>query len=193
MSVYRVLDKLEAYVHEGTWLPAGYRVLSEERLTELVEKIRASLPVEVGRAKIIAKDQDRVLRAAQEKAQAIVDEAATKHEELVDQNEIVQRARTTAEIVLREAEAAARKIREGADHYAAQVLSEMEGRLSSALGAVRKGRESLARTAASIATEPASAPVASGPLAEAAARSKRAAFDSQTAGEDTAALESVEA
>lgn len=188
MSVYRVLDKLEAYVHEGTWLPAGYRVLSEERLIELVEKIRASLPVEVGRAQIIAKDQDRVLRAAQEKAQAIVDEAASKHSEMVDQNEIVQRARTTAEVVLREAEAAARKIREGADQYAAQLLGEMEGRLSSALGSVRKGRDALARTAAS-----ARAAATSEPLADAAAKSKRAAFDSQTAGDETAALESVEA
>jgi hypothetical protein len=188
MSVYRVLDKLEAYVHEGTWLPAGYRVLSEERLIELVEKIRASLPVEVGRAKIIAKDQDRVLRAAQEKAQAIVDEAASKHEELVDQNEIVQRARTTADVVLREAEEAAGKIRDGADRYAAQVLGEMEGRLSSAIGAVRKGRESLARP-----TAVPSQPPATEPLADAAAKSKRAAFDSQTAGDETAALESVEA
>lgn len=189
MSVYRVLDKLEAYVHEGTWLPAGYRVLSEERLIELVEKIRASLPVEVGRAQIIAKDQDRVLRAAQEKAQAIVDEAASKHEELVDQNEIVQRARTTAEVVLREAEAAARKVRDGADHYATQVLADMEGRLSSAIGSIRKGRESLARSSASAGAASGS----SEPLADAAAKSKRAAFDSQVAGDETAALESVEA
>ncbi|MBV8149167.1 MAG: hypothetical protein JO092_08755, partial [Candidatus Eremiobacteraeota bacterium] len=157
MSVYRVLDKLEGYVHEGTWLPAGYRILSEERLLEFVEKIRASLPEEVGRAKIIAKDQDRVLRAAQEKAQAIVDEAASKHEELVDRNEIVSRARTTAEIVLREAEERAAKVREGADHYAAGVLSEMEARLAGALGAVRKGRETLAR-------QPSPAPSASQPL-----------------------------
>ena len=139
--------------------------------------------------KIIAKDQDRVLRAAQEKAQAIVDEAASKHEELVDQNEIVQRARTTAEVVLREAEAAARKIRDGADHYAAQVLADMEGRLSSAIGSVRKGRESLARSSASAGAASGS----SEPLADAAAKSKRAAFDSQVAGDETAALESVEA
>ena len=124
MSVYRVLDKLEAYVHEGTWLPAGYRILSEERLLELVEKIRASFPEEVGRAKVIAKDQDRMMRAAQERAQAIVDEAASKHEELVDQNEIVQRARNTADTVLREAEEQAQRIREGADRYAADVLAE---------------------------------------------------------------------
>jgi hypothetical protein len=189
MSVYRVLDKLEAYVHEGTWLPAGYRILSEERLVEYVEKVRASLPEEVGRAKIIAKDQDRVMRAAQEKAQAIVDEAATKHEELLGQNEIVQRARTTAEVVLREAEERARKVREGADHYAAHVLAEMEGRLAGALGAVRKGRETLVRQPQTPQEK-----AASQPLAEAAAKSKRAAFDlQQTAGEETAALESVEA
>ena len=185
MSVYRVLDKLEGYVHEGTWLPAGYRVLSEERLLEFVEKIRASLPEEVGRAKIIAKDQDRVMRAAQEKAQAIVEEAASKHEELVDQNEIMQRARTTAEVVLREAEERARKIREGADQYAAQVLAEMEGRLSGALGAVRKGREALARQPQAAPAKPAEK------LADAAAKSKRAAFDLQNAQEETASLESV--
>jgi hypothetical protein len=188
MSVYRVLDKLEGYVHEGTWLPAGYRILSEERLLEFVEKIRASLPEEVGRAKVIAKDHDRVLRAAHEKAQAIVDEAASKHEELVDQSEIVSRARTTADIVLREAEERAQKVREGADQYAAQVLTEMEGRLSGALGAVRKGRETLARQPSAQAGKPASQP-----LADAAAKSKRAAFDLQHAQEETASLESVEA
>jgi hypothetical protein len=182
MSVYRVLDKLEAYVHEGTWLPAGYRILSEERLIELLEKVRASLPEEVGRAKIIAKDHDRMMRAAQEKAQAIVDEAASKHEELVDENEIVQRARATADVVLREAEERARSIREGADRYAAEVLSEMEGRLTGAIGAVRKGRDFLEKPRQ----------VADQPLAEAAAKSKRAAFDLQGgASEETAALESV--
>jgi hypothetical protein len=184
MSVYRVLDKLEAYVHEGTWLPAGYRILSEERLLEMLEKIRASLPEEVGRAKLIAKDQDRMLRVAQEKAQAIVDEAASKHEEMVDENEIVVRARTTADVLLQEAEERARKIREGADRYAKDVLVEMETRLAGAIGAVRKGREVLdGQRQQAVAAER--------PLADAAAKSKRAAFDLQSATEETAALESV--
>ncbi len=181
MSVYRVLEKLEGYVQEGTWLPAGYRILSEERLIEFIEKIRSSLPEEVGRAKIIAKDQERMIRAAQEKAQAIVTEATSKHQELVDDHEIVDRARTTAEVILREAEERARKVREGADQYAMQLLGELEARLSGALGSVRKGREALAPRP----QQPAA------PLAEAAAKSKRAAFDAQ-ASDETAALESVE-
>lgn len=184
MSVYRVLEKLESYVQEGTWLPAGYRILSEERLVEFIEKIRSSLPEEVGRAKIIAKDQERMIRAAQEKAQAIVSEATSKHQELVDDHEIVDRARRTAEVILREAEERARKVREGADQYAMQLLGEMEARLSGALGSVRKGREALT-------PRPQQQAAQSAPLAEAAAKSKRAAFDAQAA-DETAALESVE-
>lgn len=183
MSVYRVLDKLEAYIHEGTWLPAGYRVLSEERLLEMLEKIRASLPEEVGRAKVIAKDHDRMMRAAQEKAQAIVNDAASKHEELLDDNEIVRRARAAADAVLNDAQENARKVREGADQYAAGLLAEMEARLAGALGTVRKGREVLEGQRKSA--------VADQPLADAAAKSKRAAFDMQTASDETAALESV--
>jgi hypothetical protein len=191
VSIYRVLDKLEAYIREGTVLPLRRRVLSEERLFEFIEKIRSTLPAEVGQAKLIARDKDRVLREAQERAQAIVSDASDAHAAMIGDHEIVQRARTTAETVLREAEARAQKIREGADAYAAQVLFDLDNRLSTALGSVKKGIDqlTLARTAAAVA---AAAPP-SQPLADAAAKSKRAAFDAQAeplVGE-TAQLESV--
>ena len=183
MSVYRVIDKLEASVKQGTVLPLGYRIVSEERLLELIEKLRASLPEEVGRARTIAKNGDRLVREAQEKAQAIVVEASSQQSQLVDDNEIVRRARATAEIVLREAEQKAARVREGADSYAAQVLTDLDGRLSGALGSVKKGIEALtaAKTAATGAAPS---------LADAAAKSKRAAFDAQHDSE-TAELESV--
>jgi len=191
VSIYRVLDKLEAYVRQGTVLPLKRRVLSEERLFEYIEKIRSTLPAEVGQAKLIAKDKDRVLREAQERAQAIVSDASEAHAAMVDDHEIVQRARTTAETVLREAELRAQRVREGADAYAAQVLVDLDNRLSTALGSVKKGLDQLtvARTAAAISN----APPVSQPLAEAAAKSKRAAFDAQAepVQAETAQLESV--
>jgi hypothetical protein len=195
VSIYRVLDKLESYVRTGTVLPLKRRVLSEERLFEFIEKIRSTLPAEVGQAKLIAKDKDRVIREAQERAQAIVTDASETHAHLIDDHEIVRRARTTAEIVLREAEVRAAKIREGADAYAAQVLVDLDGRLSTALGSVKKGIDAIAasRAAAAAPVEPAPATAsASQPLADAAAKSKRAAFDAQAApAHETAELESV--
>ena len=182
MSVYRVIDKLEASVKQGTVLPLGYRIVSEEKLLELIEKLRASLPEEVGRARTIAKNGDRLVREAQEKAQAIVAEASSASSAQIDDNEIVRRARATAEIVLREAEEKAMRVRAGADAYAAQVLTDLDVRLSGALGSVKKGLEAL--TTAKTSTAAASS------LADAAAKSKRAAFDAQHDNE-TAELESV--
>src|SRR5579885_2416785 len=133
MSVYRVIDKLEASVKQGTVLPLGYRIVSEERLLELIEKLRASLPEEVGRARTIAKNGDRLVREAQEKAQALVAEASSQSSAQIDEHEIV----------LREAEEKAQRVRAGADAYAAQVLTDLDVRLSGALGSVKKGLEAL--------------------------------------------------
>ncbi|MBV8601546.1 MAG: hypothetical protein JO359_08290 [Candidatus Eremiobacteraeota bacterium] len=179
MTIYRVIDRLEAYVREGTMLPFRRRVLSEEKLLELIEKMRSTLPEEVGRAKLIARDKDRMMREAQERAQAIVSEASDHHAQMVDSHEVVQQARATAEVVLREAEERARKIRDGADQYAAQILADLQNRLSVALGSVRKGQEALAAAA----TAPAAAAATS--ITEAAAQSKRAAFDAQEPVEKT--------
>ena len=188
MSIYRVIDKLEAYVKEGTVLPLKYRVLSEERLMEFIEKMRSTLPEEVGRAKIISNNKDRVLREAQEKAQAIVSEVSDTHAQLIDQQEIVRQARLTAEIIMREAEEKAQKVRYGADAYAAQVLTDLDARLSTALGSVKKGIESLAGQRANAPAQ------TTQPLADAAAKAKRVAFDAQNesaALRETAELESV--
>ena len=77
--------------------------------------------------------------------------------------------RAEEERARQEAEEKARRIRAGADSYAAQVLAELEGRLATALGSVQKGQEALRPRAQSDAA----------PVAEAAAKSKRAAFDAQ--------------
>jgi cell division septum initiation protein DivIVA len=188
MSVYRVIDKLEATVKQGTVLLFGYRVVSEEKILELIEKLRSSLPNEVGRARTIAKNGDQLVREAQQKAQAIVTEASTQQGQLIDEHEIVRRARATADIVLREAEEKAARVRSGADAYAAQVLTDLDARLSGALGSVKKGIEALAASKVATATTGATASASS--LADAAAKSKRAAFDAQH-DVDTAELESV--
>ena len=168
MSIYRVIDRLEEYLRESTLLPFRRRVVSEEKILDLIEKMRATLPEEVGRAKLIAKDKDRMLREAQERAQAIVSEASEHHAQMLNNHEIVQQARTTADVVLKEAEERERKIREGADQYAAVVLGDLQNRLSVALASVKKGQETLG--VRQIGTSAA--------ITEAAAESKRAAFDS---------------
>ncbi|TAM78438.1 hypothetical protein EPN44_00285 [bacterium] len=185
MSIYRVIDKLEAYVKEGVWLPFSYRVVSEERMVEFIEKMRATLPEEVERARQISREKDRVLREAQERAQNIVAEAATEHESMVDTSVVVTQARTTADVILREAQEKAAKIREGADGYAAQVLAELQARLSAALGSVEKGQAALSAERHRQGTPTPERPVkAAGP--------RSAPTSPISVAEDTAKMESIE-
>ncbi|MGH7715282.1 MAG: hypothetical protein ACREML_04715, partial [Vulcanimicrobiaceae bacterium] len=65
----------------------------------------------------------------------------------------------------------AKKVREGADQYAVAILGDLQNRLSVALASVRKGQDALS-------PRQVAAPVSSS-ITEAAAQSKRAAFDAQ--------------
>ena len=148
MSIHRVIERLETYVRESTWFPMGYRLVSLDRVLELIEKMRSTLPEEVGRARVISNNKERVIREAQERAQAIVSEANNAQHHLIDQHEIVRRARVTADVIMREAQEKAKKVRDGADAYAASVLGDLHARLDVALGSVQKGEETVARNRA---------------------------------------------
>lgn len=144
MSLYRVIDKIESTVKEGAWLPFGYRIVSQERLLDLIEKLRASLPDEVGRAKQVTKEKDRLLSQAKEQADRLVEEATTAKSHLLDDSEISREALRRAEALVEEAQSHATAIRRGADEYADRVLAQLDATLGGALASVQKGRQALA-------------------------------------------------
>lgn len=144
MSLYRVIDKLEATVKEGTWMPFGYRVVSQEHMLDLIEKLRSSLPDEVGRAKQVTKEKDRLLSQAKEQADKMVEDASTAKTQLLDENEIARESRARANAVVADAESHAAEIRRGADEYADRVLGQLDTTLGGALASVQKGRQTLA-------------------------------------------------
>jgi cell division septum initiation protein DivIVA len=144
VSVYRVIDKIESTVKEGLWLPFGYRVIAQEQTLDLIEKLRASLPDEVGRAKQVTQEKDRLLSQAKEQADKIVEEASTTKSQLLDENELARIAQSRAEALIAQAEARAVEIRRGADEYADRVLAQLDSTLGGALASVQKGRQALA-------------------------------------------------
>jgi len=144
MSVYTVIDKLEATIKEGIWLPFGMRIVGADRLLDLVEKLRSTLPDEVSRAKALTKEKDRVLDDARSRAALLMDEATSAKSQLVADSEITKYAQERADQVLAEAERHAKQIRRGAEEYADGLLASLDASLGNALAAVHKGREQLA-------------------------------------------------
>jgi|HubBroStandDraft_6_1064221.scaffolds.fasta_scaffold1303584_2 vacuolar-type H+-ATPase subunit H len=144
MSVYRVIDKMEAGVKSGVWLPFGYRVIGRDQMLDLIEKLRSSLPEEVSTAKAVTKEKDRLLSQAKEDADKIRADATTEKSRALSDAEIVRQAQANADAIVADAETRAREIRRGADEYADQLLAGLDATLSNARGAVQKGRQALA-------------------------------------------------
>jgi len=154
MSVYRVIDKLENVVKEGVWLPFGGRIVNADRVLDLVEKLRSTLPDDVSRAKQVTRDRDRLLEQAKEEAHSLVTEAQQAKDKATSDSEVTQGALTKAEAIIAAAEARARDIRQGADEYADHVLASLDTSLAKALAAVQKGRQTLATTPSAAQVRP---------------------------------------
>jgi cell division septum initiation protein DivIVA len=144
MSVYTVIDKLESTVKEGVWLPFGARIVNQDRLLDLIEKLRSSLPDEVGRAKAVTKEKDRLIEDAKAQAAEMITAASTTKTQLLDESELTRQASERAAQIVAHAEAQAREVRRGAEEYADGVLAALDTSLGNALAAVHKGREQLA-------------------------------------------------
>lgn len=147
MSVYRVIDKLESTVRQGLWMPFGWRAVNSDRLLDLVEKLRSTLPDDMSRPKKFADAAERAVEQTKDTAApaAQADEAKPK---AIGEADIVQAARAKAGAIIADAQAAARNIHRGADEYADQVLASLDTSLAKALAAVQKGRQTLATSAA---------------------------------------------
>jgi hypothetical protein len=150
MSAYRVIDKLEFVVRQGVWLPFGWRAVNAERLNDLIEKLRSTLPEDANRGRKTADSLDR----ATDRTAGLTKEtepALHAHEtraKAFESSDLLAAAQAKADDLVAQAQAAARDIRRGADEYADQVLSSLDSSLAKALAAVQKGRQTLAVSSA---------------------------------------------
>lgn len=120
----------------------------------LTNKIRASLPDEIRKARGLQNESSKIVAVAEEEAaeikenaviesNRIVAEARKMADEMIQNNEITRLATAQAQAILSGAEKEAREERRRADKHALELFSYVEERLSSVLGAVRKDSDGL--------------------------------------------------
>ncbi len=144
MDILYLLDRLEAVLTSGSRVPlTGKTVVDEHECLEIIDQLRVAIPEEVKQAKKLQVERERLLQEAEERASRIVAHAQEQAASMAQQHEVVKVAEARARRVLEEAEAEARDRREGADRYAAESLSELEGRLNELLSVVRNGIRAL--------------------------------------------------
>ncbi len=140
MDILHLVDRLEELFNESRPIPLTHNVIvDEDRMLEIIDQMRISIPEEVKKAQQIIAQRDRVLAQAQEEANRTITLAKKKGEELVERDAIVQAAQARAEQILAKARADAEGIRRDADDYVIEALGALEAELTRLLSQARNG------------------------------------------------------
>jgi len=140
MDILHLIDRLEELFNEGSSLPFLKKVaIDEDKLLDLIDQLRLSIPDEIKKAQSVINQKERVLAQAQEEANRTVTLAKEQAQKLVEKDVIVQDARMVADEIIRKATEETKVIKIEADQYAIDSLDHLEIELTKILAQVRNG------------------------------------------------------
>jgi cell division septum initiation protein DivIVA len=140
MDILHLVDRLEEVFNAGRPIPLTKNlIVDEERVLELIDQMRVSIPDEVKKAQQILNQRDKILAQAQEEAARTVQLAQEKAAQLVEREALVEQAKVRAQEIARNAQAEAEGVRADADDYALEVLSRLEAETAKSLNQIRNG------------------------------------------------------
>ena len=130
IDILYLVDRLEALLVKGWRVPLSSKsMIDEDEFLDIIDQMRIAIPEEIKLSKKIVQDRDRVVAQAQEEVQRISAMAKEDAARMTNDHAVSKAAQMQAQQIEAEAKAAALATRQGADAYAAQVLSELQARL----------------------------------------------------------------
>jgi cell division septum initiation protein DivIVA len=144
MDILQMIDRLEELLNESRPLPFTHNVIvDEDRMLDLIDQMRVSIPEEVKKAQQIMAQRDRLLAQATEEAQRTVNLARDKSSELVERDQVVQAAYVQAEQIKAQARLDGDAIRKDADQYVLETLRNLEMEMERTINQIRNGIRTL--------------------------------------------------
>ena len=105
MAVRDTLNQIEDLVASSSHLPFTERIIiNDNDLIHLVEELRQELPLEMERADEIMRERDSIIMSAQQEAKNIITQAEQRAAQIVDENDLVIKAREKSQAVLHQAQ-----------------------------------------------------------------------------------------
>lgn len=130
MDVIELLGELEDLVDRGFEMPIIHKTfINKEDVLEIIGDISLQLPEELRMAKNVAADRERILADAQKQADQIIRGAEEKIVALIDEHEITKQATARANEIVAKAQANSREIRLGTMKFADDILQRTQKNL----------------------------------------------------------------
>ena len=167
-NIYKLLDKLDEFLIRSLPVPmTPWIFVHFDKVTDSIDKIRASIPGEVQEAHGILKRADDIQLEAQRRANQILADAKHQADMLLSESELLNAVQAEADRIrqqvitdceqikkqaIEEAEAIKQQalkdvfnVKEGADRYAESVLANLDRDLGELHSIVKNGQKHLAK------------------------------------------------
>lgn len=168
MDILRLLDQLhELAVDSPKTLGPIVWGLNKDEISMQIAKVRASLPNEVKAAAATVRESDRIVETAREdatltldgakkeaervvqeahaEAQRILEQAKLQQVQMVGESEILKLSKVQSEEIRNSADRDAVAMRRGAEKYALDVLTQLEGVVGKVATTIERGKKEMER------------------------------------------------
>ena len=140
MDILQLVDQIEDLFNESRALPFTRNiVIDEDKLLDIIDQMRVTVPEEVKKAQQIVTQKDRIIAQAQEEANRIITLAKEKAEQIVEREAIVKSAQNRSQQIVTQARDDAAATRRDADNYVVDSLQSMEEEVTRLLTQIRNG------------------------------------------------------
>ena len=141
MDIMEIINLMEESIVKASVVPLSGKILiDKEELLDFIQEMRLSYPDEVKEAKWVKDERQKILNEAEGRADSMLKTAEAKMIQMVDESEIARQAQEKADAILEDATIQASKLRTDSDQYADDVLGDVERRLEMLLKKVSDDR-----------------------------------------------------
>lgn len=144
MDILHLVDRLEELFNTSRSVPFTHDVIvNEERMLDIIDQMRVSIPEEIKKAQQLLAQRDRILAQAQEEVNRTLALARDKSDTLVERDAIVQAANARAEQIIAQAKAEGENTKREADEYVFESLKRLEAEMQQLLVQVNNGIQTI--------------------------------------------------
>jgi cell division septum initiation protein DivIVA len=158
-EVMDLIEALYSMVSEAWGVPLGNDkcIVERDKVLNMLEDIKAQLPVELSEAKRLVSARDEFIGNAKREAESIRRAAEEKARSMVEEQEVVRIARARSSELMATAENRTAELRRLANDYVDDILRRTEETLSTALGEIRRSHSQFRSAAGVPEAQPAAA------------------------------------
>jgi cell division septum initiation protein DivIVA len=144
MDILHLVDRLEELFNESRSIPFTHSVVvDEDRMLDIIDQMRVSIPDEIKKAQQLLAQRDRLLAQAQEEANRTLALAREKSDQMIERDQIVQAAQARADQIIEQSRGEGENTKRESDQYVLETLTNLEMELDRTLSQVRNGIRTL--------------------------------------------------